>query len=149
MKEIDLNKSDKEKLTKVKGIGPKKAERIIAYRKNKGLFDSIDELLKIKGFGPNNISQIKVRTKVNKKVEIIFNPQDYNLKQEKINEVHLVGEMNDWSPTDKTYTLIKREDGTWKGNFLLNEGTEYKIMYDSNNWESGQYIGDGLNNFVI
>lgn len=46
MNKIDLNKSNKKEITKVKGIGFKKAERIITYRENKGGFDSIKELLR-------------------------------------------------------------------------------------------------------
>jgi len=149
MNEIDLNKSNKEALTKVKGIGLKKAERIIAYRKDNGLFNSIDELLNIKGFASNNFSRIKNQIKVTKKTEIIFIPEDYNLNQSKISEVHLVGEMNNWNPKDKTYSLTKRKNGNWKGSFPLKNGIEYKIMYDSQKWEANQYIGDGDKNFVI
>lgn len=48
---VDINHASKEELTKVKGIGPAKAEAILEYRKGK-CFESVEELDKVKGFGP-------------------------------------------------------------------------------------------------
>lgn len=55
---IDLNIATKEELTQIKGIGSKKADLIIEYRK-KNKIENIDELLKLKGFGPALIENIK------------------------------------------------------------------------------------------
>ena len=55
---IDLNMATKEELTQIKGIGAKKADLIIEYRK-KNKIENIDELLKLKGFGPALIENIK------------------------------------------------------------------------------------------
>ena len=143
MKKIDLNKSDKKELTQIKGVGFKKAENIIEYRNDNGFFNSKEGLLNVKGFGPRNYAKIKDKVEVTEKKQIIFDPQEYNLDPDEINDVHLVGEMNDWDPADKTYSLNKKEDGTWQGEFFLETGTEFKFLYDSNSWEEGNDLGDG------
>ncbi|MDY6941893.1 MAG: ComEA family DNA-binding protein [Pseudomonadota bacterium] len=40
-------------------IGPKKAEAIVEYRKKHGSFQSIDDLLKVKGIGPGTLDKIR------------------------------------------------------------------------------------------
>ena len=55
---IDFNTATKEELMGIKGIGEKKAEAIIEYRKvNK--IATPDDLLLIKGFGPGIVKKIK------------------------------------------------------------------------------------------
>jgi competence protein ComEA len=61
---IDLNKADAISLSKsIKGIGQKRAEAIIKYRKDHGKFKSIDDLAKVKGFSKqfvkSHLSQLK------------------------------------------------------------------------------------------
>ncbi len=56
---LDINTATKEELIKVKGIGAKKAERIIAYRDEHGKFNSIDELKNVKGIGSKIVAVIK------------------------------------------------------------------------------------------
>lgn len=49
---IDLNNADALALQKkLNGIGKAKAEAIVAYREANGPFESVDELLEIKGIG--------------------------------------------------------------------------------------------------
>ena len=49
---IDLNKADTSTLTgSFKGIGKKRAEAIVTYRKNHQGFKSIEELAEVKGLG--------------------------------------------------------------------------------------------------
>ncbi len=55
---IDFNTASKAELMKVKGIGPKKAEAIIQYRKTHKI-KSINDLKNIKGFNSKTISKIK------------------------------------------------------------------------------------------
>ncbi|MFT0867462.1 ComEA family DNA-binding protein [Pseudomonas sp. CAM1A] len=49
---IDLNRADASVLQKtLNGIGKAKAEAIVAYREANGPFETVDELLEIKGVG--------------------------------------------------------------------------------------------------
>ena len=49
---VNINTADKETLiTAISGVGEKKAEAIIEYRKQHGPFKSVDEITKIKGIG--------------------------------------------------------------------------------------------------
>ena len=56
---ININTASKADFVKIKGIGEKKAERIISYRKDHGKFKSIDDLKKVKGIGDKIITIIK------------------------------------------------------------------------------------------
>ncbi len=58
-KSIDLNTANTKSLIRLPGIGPITAEKIINYRKLKGKFTSLDELLKVKGIGNVKFSKIK------------------------------------------------------------------------------------------
>ena len=55
---INLQTASKNELMCIKGIGAKKAEAIIAYRKSNKL-KSPEDLLKIKGFGKGLIAKVK------------------------------------------------------------------------------------------
>lgn len=48
---ININTADVQELTKLKGIGEKKAEAIVAWRKENGDFKAVDQLLEVKGIG--------------------------------------------------------------------------------------------------
>lgn len=56
---VNLNFADKLTLESVKGIGPKKAEAIIQYRKEHGPFKTVEELDNVKGFGPKTVAKVK------------------------------------------------------------------------------------------
>ncbi|NWF66093.1 MAG: helix-hairpin-helix domain-containing protein [Campylobacterales bacterium] len=60
---IDINSASKEELTKIKGIGDKKAEAIIEYR-NKKCFDKIEDLDSVKGFGAKSVEALKSELEV-------------------------------------------------------------------------------------
>ena len=59
MAEINLNTASKAELEAVKGIGPQKAEAILEYRKKNGLFKTVDELKKVKGFGDKSVANMR------------------------------------------------------------------------------------------
>ena len=56
---LDINTASAEEFVKVKGIGTKKAERIISYREEHGKFNSVEELKNVKGIGAKIIAVIK------------------------------------------------------------------------------------------
>ena len=60
---LDLQTASKQELMAIKGIGAKKAEKIISYRKTNKI-KSADDLKNIKGFGPGIISNVKGNKKV-------------------------------------------------------------------------------------
>jgi len=62
---INIQKASKDELMCIKGIGEKKAQAIIEYRK-KNKIKSADDLLNIKGFGKKLIENIKKDVKVKK-----------------------------------------------------------------------------------
>lgn len=49
---ININQADEAALMNIKGIGPKRAEAIIAYRTANGPFASLDQLAEVKGISP-------------------------------------------------------------------------------------------------
>jgi competence protein ComEA len=60
---IDLQTASKSDLMEIKGIGEKKADAIIEYRKSNTI-NSADDLKNIKGFGDTIIDNIKKDIKV-------------------------------------------------------------------------------------
>lgn len=48
---VNINTASHQDLVKLKGIGPKKAEAIIAWREAHGEFKNIEQLLDVKGIG--------------------------------------------------------------------------------------------------
>lgn len=56
---IDINTADKYTLSKLPGIGPHLAQRIIDYRREYGNFSSSDDILKVKGIGPKKYEKMK------------------------------------------------------------------------------------------
>lgn len=56
---VNINTADKDKLTRLSGIGPVLARRIIDYRRENGSFASCDELMQVKGIGPKKYEKIK------------------------------------------------------------------------------------------
>ncbi len=55
----DINKATIEELTEVKGIGEKKAEKIIRFISERGRINSMDELLEVKGVGKVTLEELK------------------------------------------------------------------------------------------
>ncbi len=56
---LDINTASAEEFVKIKGIGVKKAERIISYREEHGKFNSVEELKNVKGIGEKIVAVIK------------------------------------------------------------------------------------------
>lgn len=56
---VNINTATKEELMTLKGVGDKRAQEIIDYRKQNGNFKSIDDLEKVPGIGPGLMKQIR------------------------------------------------------------------------------------------
>lgn len=56
--EIDLNRADAAALTALRGIGPALAERIVRRRGERGRFESVTDLLDVRGIGPATLQGI-------------------------------------------------------------------------------------------
>ena len=54
---VDMNNADAKAFKHLKGVGPKKAEAIVAYRKIHGCFTSIDGLILVKGIGKKTLQK--------------------------------------------------------------------------------------------
>ncbi len=68
---LSLNTARRYELEALPGIGPKLAERIIAYREQNKGFKSLDELRRISGIGPKRFAAIKDMVTVG-----VYNPLD-------------------------------------------------------------------------
>ena len=149
---IDINTAEIDDLLMVKGIGQVTAKNILEYRQKLGGFSSLEELKNVAGIGSKKLQDLKPQLTVEgvieiNKITVEFNPAEYDLEQPE--EVHLVGSMNNWNPADKSYPLQKGKDGVWRNTFKFKKGTEYKIMYDSSNWEEEKHVGYYGKNFVV
>jgi competence ComEA-like helix-hairpin-helix protein len=56
---INLNSASAAELQQVPGIGPSTAEKILQMRKSYGAFKSVDDLLAIKGIGPKRLEKMR------------------------------------------------------------------------------------------
>ena len=64
---ININTASIEELTQLHKIGPKTAERIVAYRNAHGPFKTVDDLKNVKGVGDRIMELNKNRITVGKK----------------------------------------------------------------------------------
>lgn len=70
MAAVNINTATKDELVSLKGIGDKKAQAIIDYRKKNGDFKSVDDLEKVDGIGPGTMKQIRSQLAVTGKTTI-------------------------------------------------------------------------------
>lgn len=62
---LNINTASVKELEALPGIGKVAAERIVAYRTEKGKFTSVEGLLKVKGVGDKTLEKIRSRIAVN------------------------------------------------------------------------------------
>ncbi len=58
---VRLNAATATELEQLPGIGPATAAKILLYRRERGKFRSIEELLNVKGIGPKKLERIRAR----------------------------------------------------------------------------------------
>ena len=56
---IDPNRASESELTRLPGIGPALAERIVTDRERRGVFASPEALLRVRGIGPKTLDRIR------------------------------------------------------------------------------------------
>ncbi|MDY6861630.1 MAG: ComEA family DNA-binding protein [Thermodesulfobacteriota bacterium] len=56
---ININTGTQEDFEKIKGIGPGLAKKIIEYRESHGNFESIEDIINVKGIGKKKLEKIK------------------------------------------------------------------------------------------
>ncbi len=62
---VALNSADAQTLAReLNGVGPAKAQAIVAYRDSQGPFASLDELLEVKGIGPAILERNRERLSI-------------------------------------------------------------------------------------
>jgi len=64
---VNINTATVSELQSIKGIGPKTAAAIIAYRDDHGSFKSVDELENVKGIGPKSLDKFEGELTISKK----------------------------------------------------------------------------------
>ena len=56
---IDINNADAKKLEALPRIGPVKSDRIVTERKTTGLFETVEDLQRVKGIGPKIVEVLR------------------------------------------------------------------------------------------
>ena len=64
---VNINTATVSELQSVKGIGPKTAAAIVAYRDEHGTFNSVDDLDEVKGVGKKSLMKFKKELTVGNK----------------------------------------------------------------------------------
>ncbi|MEN8155189.1 MAG: helix-hairpin-helix domain-containing protein [Acidobacteriota bacterium] len=62
--QININTAGVDQLSKLPGIGPKKAERIISFRKKNGRFRKTRDIMKVKGIGEKTYKKFAGKIRV-------------------------------------------------------------------------------------
>ena len=56
---VSINQATREELQQLDGIGPSTADAIIQYREEHGLYQTIEDIMKVKGIGNAKFEKIK------------------------------------------------------------------------------------------
>ncbi len=58
-KKVNINTADREALIALPGIGPRLAERILQYRMQHGAFMRVEDLMRVRGIGPRKLERLR------------------------------------------------------------------------------------------
>lgn len=61
---VDLNKATKEELKSLNGVGDVKAENIVSYREDNGVFKEIEDIKDVSGIGESTFEKLKEQIEV-------------------------------------------------------------------------------------
>ena len=61
---VNINRASESELVSLNGIGSSKAQAIILYREVFGRFQTVDELVKVKGIGAKTVEKNRARLRV-------------------------------------------------------------------------------------
>jgi len=61
---VNINRANSAQLQTLNGVGPAKAQEILKYRKAHGHFNTVDELVNVKGIGPRTLIKLKPHVSV-------------------------------------------------------------------------------------
>ena len=106
---VNINTASKEELMNVKGIGEKRAQEIIDYRKKNGNFKSVDDLEKVPGIGPGIMKQIRSQVTVSGKTTVEKAPEKGKGTEAKSAQTPKGDEMKSTTATTKTAEKSKAE----------------------------------------
>jgi len=63
---LNVNTASASELQVLPGIGPKKADAIVNFRKENGPFRQVDDLVQVKGIGPKTLAKLRPLVTVGK-----------------------------------------------------------------------------------
>ncbi len=104
---VDVNTASVALLTHVAGIGPKLAERIIAYRDENGTFPDRKSLMKVQGLGPKAFEQsagfLRIRDGKNPLDASAIHPESYSIAKQILAKANLKAN----APVDKRESALQ------------------------------------------
>lgn len=62
---VNVNRASAEELERLPGIGPVLAERILEFRRQRGRFSSVEELLEVRGIGHKKLEELRPYLRLN------------------------------------------------------------------------------------
>ena len=107
---VNINTATKEELTTLKGVGDKRAQEIIDYRKKNGNFKSVDELEKVPGIGPGLMKQIRSQVTTTGKTSVDKPGEKGKGTEAKTAEAPKADAMKSTTATTKTAEKAKADE---------------------------------------
>lgn len=87
---VNINRATIKELKELPGIGLKTAEKIYNYRKEKGLFNSIEDIKEVEGISEDKYNQIKDIIIVDEKLKEVIKPQ-FNIQTAELKDFIEIG----------------------------------------------------------